>query len=239
MNKEQRDFIENILKCRDKENLSVDSIEKGCANVLLRLAIRTYSPYDNVTLYRVVTYENRPSESRFFRSRLPSDVVGYQRCNVPGSSMLYCCDSFATGLAEVSPKKGDVIYLCEYRLKNQITVVDMTQNLSNDQGVFNSLRDAFRERCDHSSSSKYKVTAVLSQKIIQGKIRSLGRNVDGIIYPSVKQGAGFCLAVSHESELVNLKLTSVSEFSFNGYGAETICTGRSLGVTGNVYWEGE
>lgn len=130
----------------------------------------------------------------------PHLVTGFQRCNAPGSPMLYCASRRLTALLECNAQKGDKVYLSQFIGKEEIPVnkvldadidKEFFDRLDDREDIFYSFMDTFfTKKVPRDFSHEYMISAAISEILTSGfkkederKIWADGRV--GLRYPSV------------------------------------------------------
>ncbi|WP_163399675.1 hypothetical protein [Flavobacterium fluviatile] len=152
----------------------------------------------------------------------PVDLCNYGRCNLPKHQVLYCGINEAEAYWEMKPKKGDVITLSHFKLKEGATIncnliqKDKTLNpiFENQlQEIFHILEDFFVDvfslEVSRDRPRDYLFSAELSSQFLFYPVPSKD-NIEAIIYPSVqKKKFGHNIAILNSIVLEKYDLIGV------------------------------
>lgn len=152
----------------------------------------------------------------------PVDLCNYGRCNLPKQQVLYCGINEAEAYWEMKPKKGEVITISYFKLKEGAKVncnliqKDKTLNpiFENQlQEVFHILEDFFVDVFSYEVSRErprdYLFSAELSSQFLYYPVPSKD-NIEAIIYPSVqKKKFGHNVAILNDIILERYDLIGV------------------------------
>ena len=129
----------------------------------------------------------------------PIELCNYGRCNLPNQQVLYCGINEAEAYWEMKPKKGDVITISHFKLKDGAKVncnLIQTNKTLNPifenqlQEVFHLLEDFFVDVFSFEVSRErprdYLFSAELSSQFLYYPVPSKD-NIEAIIYPSVQK----------------------------------------------------
>lgn len=185
--------------------------------------------------------EIHASKSQYFRGRISKDklsdisdltyppsknILNYQRCNSPHKPMFYCTESTRPIYSELNVQPGDIVYLSNWSLKEDIYVITIPPDLVKEEGdKRNQLISAyfdtvFSQPIHETYTEQYKITSAISEVITEQKISFEDTQSEGSIkipevslkYPSVQYPSeAYCLAFHPEIVDQYLNLEYVEE----------------------------
>lgn len=178
-------------------------------------------------LYRELTSKTplvvglTPSTEFYFRTRVnpkikpstveevhappPENVIGFQRCNPPGSPMFYASSKRITSLLECGVKLGDTIYLSQWMCREPMPVVRVFENEEegasgltldvHEDATLSHMDTLLTRRVHDTFSEEYKFTAAITEVLTKPFTPNDEQNIrqDGTVglrYPSVADIAG-------------------------------------------------
>lgn len=169
-------------------------------------------------------------------ARLPGDSKSFQRCNIPGQSMLYCGVNLDTCFTETDPKVGQSICVSEFSVVEgqsikiaQIGGLDFYRR--NERAMLevkdleNSTKAALDKHLNHDNLDTVLIDAFMAHMFSrrienesQYRLTALISNLimqktgsDGVMYPSVEHRGGLCYAIKSEISFSKLRLISAEE----------------------------
>lgn len=138
----------------------------------------------------------------------PIEYCGFGRCNIPKQQVLYCAMNEAGAYWETKPKRGDVITISHFELKQgetvncDVIIKDKTKDpkISHQlQEVYYLLEDFFVDvfslEVKRDRPRDYLFSGILSSEILFYPVVA-DNNIEAIIYPSVQKkkfGANFAI----------------------------------------------
>ncbi|MEZ9395811.1 RES family NAD+ phosphorylase [Vibrio splendidus] len=170
-------------------------------------------------------------------------VEGYQRCNAPNKPMFYAATCPERALRECRVSKGDILFLSEWEVTADMTTTVVSAGVpdpltSSHELLFNFFADKFIQRVHDTFSFEYKLTAAITQVLLE--IKRKDEALTGICYPSVvskKRGDNFAILPSFQALLKPVKVEKISivEESPSEYGWVTLESVSSF-VNQRINW---
>ena len=173
--------------------------------------------FDNIDRWVNQTGATLPSGTLPFRARPGFDATGPKvkpysgvvdigapskcaagRVNEQDQRVLYCADQHATAISEVRPYRGELVSVCEIRLRTTVQIADLqhgllspnpftTQSLRHELEIFKVLR-RFAEQLARPLDRRDDEADYVPCRYLANRIRSAG--LGGIRYGSAMQGKG-------------------------------------------------
>lgn len=162
------------------------------------------------------TLSNTPTYLKSIWAPPQSLVKGYQRCNAPNSPMFYAATCPERALREYRVSKGDILFLSEWEVMEDMTMTIVSAGVpeplnSTHELLFDFFADKFIQRIHETFSFEYKLTAAITQVLLE--IKRKNEPLAGICYPSVvskKRGDNFAILPSFQKLLKPVKVEKIS-----------------------------
>lgn len=206
--------------------------------------------YEGEILFRGVVHTKKPNDVSYLGAPPAEIVDNYQRCNPPKVPMFYGTSQISSAFYEISPSAGDRVYLSKWSvLKSGFDIVSLAPEYQSDaaarsQNVDLYFDTKFSEPFHESFSHRYKLTAAITEEILESKdLENMGRSISGLAYSSVAYSGGainFAILPTRVAEFLCLdyveeyEVLDASEEAFKVRACD-IATDFS---DGEIHWEG-
>jgi hypothetical protein len=179
----------------------------------------------------------------------PKENCWYNRCNLPNEQVLYCATDLITAYWETKPKKGDVITIALYELKENANYncsiifkeKQEAENLSTAlEKIFHLVEEFFIEiftrKVPRSNAKEYIFSAIISSNQLFYPIES-EQNIEAIMFPSVQRELnGYNVAIKNSLILDYYNLKGVKT-AFVTKELENINPKENIEITENMLFE--
>ena len=193
------------------------------------------------SLFRARIYDDREHKEKYTAAEVgapPGDKARAGRANQAQQPVLYLANNRSTALAEVRPWKGAAVAIAEMRVKQRLSLVDLSQVRPVKSPFFEDLlkwridlanllyrlaQDMSRPVMPHEQETLYKPTQLLALMI-------QATGYDGCIYPSAMgSGKNYVLFDTQAAEVLNIEHVRVKSATFFS---------TPLGLHEEIYEEG-